>query len=465
MSENITVPTDLEAERICVGACLVSHSSMEIVLDRLDDSAFNDTRHKIIFGCIRKFYEAGDNPTFVDVARSLASSNQTEDAGGIQYIKSLEIEARNAEIRYYASQLEEARSRRHLVFLGRRLLCAGSGEVMEHVQHASEILSKVASKSNKPPRSIREITKNRSEGLNAVDYYIKRKMERDAGVHTLMGVPTGWYHLDQALDGLIKRELIILAGRPGMGKSEILIQMALSMARKGVTSMLFSLEMSDEAVHDRVFGMLSGIHAKRLRTGNLTSEEVSRLPEAGKMFEDIGDRILIDETPSANAHHIKARLRHEIITNGVKVALIDHLSKIASEGKKNLYESVTENSGAMKTMAQELNIPVVVAAQLNREVTKVPGSKPNMAHLRDSGAIEQDADKIIMIHRDNYSDKKSTSPIVELIIEKNREGDRKTIYFNYNDHTAHFSETDQDAAAKTVKTIVEDTSYTRYERN
>jgi replicative DNA helicase len=456
MTKTIDIPMDLLAEQICIGACITQHQSLELVFDRIDDGAFYDTRHKILFSCIKKFYKAGDNPKFTDIIIELERDGLIDTAGGVEYVKQLEVRTRNSEIRYYIKVLEDTQVKRNLIFLGQNLLSPHTDDPLELLEDASKALSGISSGNENPPTCLADVLSNYREDVTIFDHFIQRKRDKDNGKSVLGGVPTGWPNLDIELDGLWKKELVILGARPSMGKSEVMVQMILAMIKKGIKVMLFSLEMSKEQVAQRLVGMVSGVHSSKVIRGNFNEEEAQRIDEARNLFKSYQHNLIIDDCCNIKAHQIKARLRRQVSSSGVQVAMVDHLSRIpAPASGMNQYQLVTENVGAMKMMAQELDMPVVLAAQLNRAVTGRQVTIPNMADLRDSGAVEQDADKILLIHRPDYYDKLDRPGLVQIIIEKNREGSRKTMSYSYCSETQAFSELSYKDLEKMTKDTVE----------
>lgn len=453
----ITFPFDEQAEVICLGSCISDDHALDLVLERLDDRHFHVTKHKIIFRYLKRFYVSGDKPKFADLMRLLSVDGMVEEAGGAEYIKNIETRARYAEIRYYITVLETVADKRDLLCLGRRLLESPINDVRSTVDEAVTILGSIGSTGKNPARPMSEVFSDYNDGMSYIEHFSSRWQDKKDGKPTLIGVPTGWPILDKTIHGLIKKELIILGARPSMGKSEFIIQMIYSMAKRGIKTMVFSLEMSAEQILNRIIGMCTKIQATRIHSLELTAEEASRIQNCAKMIQPILQNIIIDDVSNSSAYAIRARLKREIIANGVEVCLVDHLSKIAKlSPNAGQYQTITDNVALMKSIAQDCNIPLVLAAQLRRLNENEKVTLPEMHHLRDSGAVEQDADKILLVHRKDYYDKFDCPGQVMLLIRKNREGPRDVVYFNYDDRMQSLTE-ESGEVGETIKTIVSNT--------
>lgn len=427
------LPIDIKAEQCCLGACLASKFKLEAVFDKLRSSSFYDSKHRMIFNALEKFYREGDTPTFLTLTDELISKGLIEKVGGGQYIRSLELIGRTAPLNSQISILQELDKQRSLLFLGKELIEGAGMQSDVLLSRASETLSSIYGISSPDIVPTSHLIDNFRNGLSIIDYFLKKKEDKDAGKSILTGLPTGWTKFDEAHDGFDKKQLVILAARPAMGKSEFAIQTAFAMAKKGIKSLYFSLEMSREQIMTRMLSILIGVQASRLDRVKFTHEEGERLRHAEQALRVITSHIEIEAAGCMTAQQIQARTRRLCDTKGIDIVIVDHLSKMAAHvpGAK-MYEVVTHNSSAMKSMAQSLDIPVLLVAQLNRDAAKKGGARPTMAEIRDSGHVEQDADKIFLLHRPDYYNPDEKPGVVELIIEKNREGHLGPIAFAYD---------------------------------
>lgn len=432
------IPSKVDSEAICLGAAMSHWHSLELVMRDLQERDFYDERHQIVYGVLKEFYALDNHPKFSDLVRRCQSLGLLAEVGGINYLKNLEVSTRHSEIGPYIRELRDVSQQRELVHLG-LALARNELAVPKTMELIGECMGRLGNERSSTVRTLSDVLDNYREGANIAEYFIEKKRQRDSGSTTLGGLPTGWTALDLALDGLGKKELIILGARPGMGKSEVLVQMIASMIKHGLKVYFFSLEMSHENVVARLFGAHSSIHSGRLQRSQFDDSLVAQIEESYRIMREVDDRLWIDATSGINSSQILARATRAVTQWGCDIVIVDHLSKVESD-KQSMYEKVTEASAQMKYMAQKLDVPVLVAAQLNRNIASKEDKRPTMADLRDSGAVEQDADKILMVHREDYWDPHNKPGKVDLIIEKNREGDRTTIEFAYDKETQHLKE-------------------------
>lgn len=436
-----TYPTDYVAEKACLGACFNSDSGMEAVIDTIGQEHFSDPRHKFTLKVLDKFYKSGDRLDFDALLTHLEETNTLEKAGGFEYLDGIRITYRSVEVRTYIADLEQVYASRNLIDLGLALLEENKLSLEERIVQANDMLSSVGAKKGES-KALEHYIKDRRDGLSALEFYTQRKKEFDSGIRTLLGIPIGWPILDDALEGLIKKELVLVGGRPSMGKSEICIQMVVSMLRKGFKIMLFSLEMTPEQITDRITAIATEIRAARLRKGDFSERELERIRAEWPKIEEMAKNLVINDSPSLSVIDMQARVRRQMVTEGVDVVFVDHLAKIRPAGSGSLYQTTSETVRSIKNMAISLDIPVVLAAQLNRSNAKgaLQGLRPTMADFRDSGAVEEEADKAILIHRPDYYDPNEKPGLVEFIVDKNRESFRGPIKMMFDWKTQQLSE-------------------------
>jgi replicative DNA helicase len=275
---------------------------------------------------------------------------------------------------------------------------------------------------------------------------IQRKLELDGSI---TGVPTGFNDLDQITGGLQPSDLIILAARPGMGKTAFVLNLATNAALAGKKVAVFTLEMSKEQLMSRVLSAVSKVDSSRLRKGDLSDEEQDRLMEGARRIYERKECLGIDETPGISLMELRSRCRRYHKEYGLDMIIIDYLQLMSGgEGKSESRErEISEISMGLKSLAKELRVPVVALAQLNRGPDARPDKRPKISDLRESGSMEQDADMIFFIYRDEYYNPSSElAGIAELMIAKNRHGATKVVKLAYQPHYVSFQNLFQEGA-------------------
>lgn len=417
----IIEPADIQAEQIVIGSAMNDYNDLEEMISSLSKQDFYDIRHVIIFDSIAELKNSGDVPRFQDICLHLDRLSKLEKAGGAEYIKNLEVSSRGIQIKYYIEKIKEARKKRDLIKIAKKMISSEDSSKRITEKAIAEIISIETEKLNKP--------KKISETVS-LSTYKEQYARYQNGEQTIKGTLTGWKRLDSLLGGLRKQELIILGARPSMGKSEVISQLAINLSIAKVPTLIFSMEMTVNQICNRLVARWFGIRAQNLEQGMLTQQQYSMLCQNWSQFESACQHLTLDTSPSLTTNQIKHKITMEIMSNNIQVVLIDHLSKIGGKGISR-YEKITDDVGDIKRIAQEMDIPIILAAQLNRNVVNKENPRPNMADLRDSGAIEQDADKIILIHRPDYYKKDDSPGIVEFIVDKNREGERDIVKMFY----------------------------------
>jgi len=411
-------------------------------MDRLNEHVFSDLRHKFIFQKLKEFWKTKYYPSAADVAKTcIGGVGVLKGVDGYNYIKELEISYCGSAVTFYADVLIDSYRRRQIIISSNAAINA-----ITHEEKTSNVLDKmhkslsnISDTGSKEPRPISDVMDNFRDGKSITEF-INGKFEefQRTGKNAIDGVSTGIKHLDNKLSGLVKKRLVIFGARPAMGKSEIVVQMVSNMSKKGLRCLVFSLEMSAEEWAERLLGVEACVHFSRFKM--LKAIEYQQIEMAAKWLKEKAAMIIVDDDPGATIDAIKARTRREIHKNQVDAVFIDHLGLIKCREGNSKYEQISFVSRELKLMAKELDVPVFCLCQLNRDVKNREGNRPTMSDLRDSGSIEQDADAVILLHRQDYYNPDLCPGKMELIIDKNRQGERGIVYLHYDKHTATMGE-------------------------
>ena len=419
-------PHSAEAERSVIGGLLVqSQQAWDRVGDLLTDQAFYDSRHRLAYAAIARLVNAGREADVVTVFNELQAHGQDEDVGGLVYLNELaQFVPSAANIRRYAEIVSERAVLRKLAAVGAEIsesaFSTTGAPVRERLQDAEAKVFAIAHESGKAESGPQDMS-------NLVVQLLDLIQERADANSDVVGLRTGFIDLDRMTTGLQAGDLVILAARPSMGKTAFAINIAEHVAlQEGLPVAVFSLEMGSLQLATRLVSQLGRIDAQRLRTGKLQDEEWTRLTEAIEKLRNIS--LHIDETPGLSVGEMRSRARRIARQHAGKLGLVvvDYLQLMtvsAGMAKENRATAVGEISRGLKMLAKELGCPVIALSQLSRGVESRTDKRPMMSDLRESGAIEQDADLITFIYRDDYYNKDSKEPgVAEIIVSKNRNG-------------------------------------------
>jgi replicative DNA helicase len=417
-------PHSIEAEQSVLGGLLLDNSGFERIADVVLDSDFYRDDHRRIYRHIARLIERSRPADVVTVDESIKASEDKDKTGGLAYLGALAQNTPSAHnIRRYAEIVHERAVMRRLVQVGSEIADAALNPMGKDV---GQILDEAESK----VFEIAEAGSRGRQGFQDIQQLLTRVMERvDMLFHRdnpsdITGVPTGYHDLDQKTSGLQGGDLVIVAGRPSMGKTALALNIAEHVAVENrLPVAVFSMEMSGQQLALRMLGSIGHLDQHKLRTGRLTDDDWNRLTNAvGKLHEA---PIHIDETPALNALELRARARRLHRQYGtLGLIVVDYLQLMqASTTGENRATEISEISRSMKALAKELNVPVVALSQLNRGLEQRPNKRPVMSDLRESGAIEQDADLILFIYRDEvYNPDSPEKGSAEIIIGKQRNG-------------------------------------------
>ena len=415
---NKVPPHSLEAEQSVLGAMLLDKDAIAKAIDILVVDDFYREAHRIIFDAVVTLYNRAEPVDLIMVTELLRQKNALESVGGASYISSLANmvpTAANAE--YYASIVKDKSIYRALVNAGNQISSMGfeSGQDVEQtMDRAQQLIFNISQKGR-----IKTIDDMNTVLMRTFDR-IERLYETKGAV---TGVPTGFTEMDRMLSGLQPSELIIIAARPSMGKTALALNIATHVALNDKKPVLiFSLEMSQDLLAQRMLCAPASVNAQELRRGNLTDSDWPKLCQAiGRLSEA---PTFIDDTPTISALEIRSRARKLKIEKGLGLIVIDYLQLIQGKGRtESRQQEIAEITRSLKSLARELEVPVLSLAQLSRAVEATADKKPMLSHLKESGEIEQSADVVAFIYRDEYYNVDTENKnIAEIIIAKQRNG-------------------------------------------
>lgn len=427
-------PQSIEAEQAVLGALLVSGDGITRVVDALEPDFFYRKAHQVIYAAMLDLYEKNEPIDIVTVSQYLKDEERLEHVGGRQYITDLALSvATTANLEYYAKVVQEKALLRQLIKAGTEIVgsCYEETDAGTAIDRAEHLIFTLAER-----RSMQQLVHIKHIVEASFQKIEQRYEQRDS----LSGVPTGFYDLDALTSGFQSSDLIIVAARPSMGKTAFCLNIAQHIAVNTSTPVaIFSLEMGKEQLVMRMLCSEANIDSNRLRTGHLHTNDWTSLATAmGRLGEA---PIFIDDSALVNALEIRAKCRRlKTEWKGLGLIIIDYIQLM--QGRKqtdNRVQEVSEISRSLKTLARELNVPVVALSQLSRAVEARQNKRPMLSDLRESGSIEQDADVVMFIYRDEYYNPESEHRgEAEIIIAKQRNGPTGTVDLLYQSSQTKF---------------------------
>ena len=410
-------PHSTQAEESVLGALLLDKDAVIAVAGFLHPEDFYDERHRAIYECIIELYEERSPIDVLTISERLKKIKMLKTIGGSGYLADLANKVPTAaHVEHYGKIVKDAATKRSLMTAASRLVELSMDEGLA----ADELLDKAESE-------VFSLTqKHLSKSFTAVKDALAESFDRLDELHkqagSLRGVPTGFKDLDDALAGMQRSNLIVLAARPGIGKTSLALTIAQNVAVKYKRPVgFFSLEMSKEELVDRLLVSQADIDAWKLKTGKLDEEDFTKLSNA--MGELAEAPLFIDDTPALSILEMRTKARRLQVENGIDLLVVDYLQLARSRRLENRVQEVSEISQGLKNLARELKLPVLALSQLSRAVEQRGGNKPQLADLRESGSIEQDADVVMFLWREDNDNLEN----VVLDISKHRNGPLKTI--------------------------------------
>lgn len=416
-------PQNIEAEQAVLGAIFLQPSSITVTSELLIPEDFYRASHQKIYNAMLDLSDKGEPVDLVTITSALADVNLLEEVGGVSYLSDLANSVPTAaNIEYYAKIVEEKSILRRLIRTATTIAQDGysrEDEVEVLLGEAEKTIMEVAQRKNAGAfQNIKDVLVQTYDNIETLH-------DRKGDV---TGIPTGFIELDKMTAGFQRNDLIIVAARPSVGKTAFALNIAQNVATKTDENVaIFSLEMGADQLVMRMLCAEGNIDAQRLRTGSLTPEDWGKLTMAMGSLSDSG--IYIDDTPGIRVGDIRAKCRRLKQESGLGMVLIDYLQLIQGNGRTdNRQQEVSEISRTLKELARELKVPVIALSQLSRGVEQRQDKRPMMSDIRESGSIEQDADIVAFLYRDDYYDKESENKnIIEIIIAKQRNGPVGTV--------------------------------------
>lgn len=411
-------PQNVEAEQAVLGAMLLSHDAVIVAMEKLQSQDFYRDVHRIIFEAMEHLHRENKEIDVITLPDELKRMKKLDDVGGLEYVLNLpNLVGSAANIEYYANIVAEKALARNLISTCTEL----TTEAYDGQKETEALLDDAE-------RRILQLsdTKNRGDfaSVGAVVEVtldkITKLYENKAG---LTGLPTGFRDLDRMTSGLQPSDLILVAARPSMGKTAFTLNIAQNVGvRQHKTVAFFSLEMSQEQLVQRLLCQIAHIDSQKLRTGQLNSdEEWMRLTDAcDKLYES---PIYIDDTPGISVAEMRSKARRLKSEHGLDLIIVDYLQLMQGRNAESRQQEISEISRSLKALARELKVPLIALSQLSRSVESRQDKRPMLSDLRESGALEQDADIVSFLYREDYYDKETENQhITEVILAKHRNG-------------------------------------------
>src|SRR3989338_5426951 len=432
-------PQNIEAERSLLGSIIIDREAINKVADFMRPEDFYNKAHQSIYKAVFALFERREPIDLLSISNKLAEVKLLDDIGGISYISSLVASVpTSANVNSYAKIVQKKKMLRDLIDTAHHIIGLGYQEDDDVENLLDEAEKKLFAVSN------RSLTK---AFLPLDKLVLDEAMNRITSQHDeIRGCRTNFPELDDTLGGLQKSDLIILAARPSVGKTAFALNMALNVAKQNIPVGIFSMEMSLDQIVDRFLALESGVSLHHLRTGKL-GEELQDVAGACETLRSLP--IYVDDTPSPNILQIRAMARRLQSERGLGLLIVDYLQLMSSRRNYDSpVQQVTEISRGLKGLAKELNIPIVAVSQLSRSVEQREGHKPRLSDLRSSGSLEQDADLVMFIHRDdktNFEKAKRENKLnqAQVVIAKHRNGPTGQIDFQVDPYSLKFKTQDK----------------------
>jgi replicative DNA helicase len=438
--EGLVPPHSVEAEQSVLGALLIDGTAWDQVADVVTAADFYRPDHRLIFEALGELVAAGRPGDVVTVSEQLERHGRLVDAGGLAYLGTLARDTPTAaNARSYAQIVRERCLLRRLVEAGREITASVFGDeglpARDLVDHAEKLVFEIA-----------EMGSRGREGAVRVSALLPPLIDKIDEWHSnpdkLRGLATGFTDFDRKTGGLRGGDLIVIAGRPSMGKSTLAVNMAEYAAVSPdvkATVAIFTMEMPSEQIVTRMLSSIGHVPLNSMRTGQISDDDWVRITAATSQLSDA--RIFIDETPALTPTELRARSRRIAREQkGLDLIIVDYMQLMQVPGtKENRATEIAEISRGLKALAKELDVPVIALSQLNRGVEQRQEKKPVMSDLRESGAIEQDADMILLIYRDEVYDKNTTKKgMAEIDLAKHRNGETGTFLLTFQGQYTRF---------------------------
>ena len=424
MEDNTRIPPhSVEAEQSVLGSILLDKDAMISVSETLIPEDFYKEAHRVIYECMLKLYNNQSEIDLITLADELRDQGYLDDIGGIAYITSLStIVPTTSNIKYYINIVKEKSISRQLISAANDIINLGydsSTKVEDVLENAEKKIFDISQE--RTTNDFQPINQVLTENLSMLEKLYEEKSD-------VTGLTTGFRDLNKKINGLQRSDLLLIAARPAMGKTAFALNLVQNAALKGDASVaVFSLEMSKEQLVQRMVAAQSSVELKKIKTGTLAANDWPRITDGMAVLS--GAKIHIDDTPGIKISELRSKCRKLKIEKGLDLVLIDYLQLMEGEGQnESRQQEIAKISRSLKILAKELDCPVVALSQLSRAPEQRADHRPMLSDLRESGSIEQDADIVMFLYRDEYynpdTEKKN---IGEVIVAKNRHGETGTV--------------------------------------
>ena len=430
-------PFNLEAEISVLGSMLIDNDAIDLVAPIINKDSFYKTAHKCIFEVVLNLYDKKGTVDLVILKDELKKRSLLEKVVSIEYLMELEESVPiTSNVEYYANIVREKAIKRDLIEGTMKIqqeAYSDSLEADDLLDSAEKAIFDITQrKFSSPTKRMYDIVRDTFD-------HIENLHEREG---RLTGLSTGFHDLDDMTSGLQNSELIILAARPSMGKTSLALNIAEYVgAVEKIPTVIFSMEMSAQQLVQNMLCSKAKIDAHLMRTGKLDDNQWSKLPVASGDLSEAA--IFIDDTPGLSILELRAKARRLKLQHDISLIIIDYMQLMEAKSAESRQQEISSISRGLKALARELDVPVISVSQLNRSVETREGHRPRMSDLRESGSIEQDADVIVLIHREDYYDQSKNPGKVELNIAKQRNGPTGTVNLTFRRNILRF-ETFQD---------------------
>ena len=411
-------PQSIEAEMSTLGSMLIDRDAIAKVIDMLEPDDFYKEAHRAIYMAICDLFEKGEPADLVTVTEALREQDKLDRVGGAVYVANLANSVPTAaNVEYYAKIVKDRSLLRGLIKAGTAIAASAydtSADVEVVLDEAEKAIFQIAQK--RSIQSYTDIKRVLVDAFERIEYLYTNK----GGI---TGVPSGYPDLDKITSGFQPSDLVIIAGRPGMGKTAFALNIVQNAAlRESCSAAIFSLEMSKEQLAQRMLCSVAGVDGQRLRTGFVRDDDWPKLSFAlGKLSEA---SIFVDDTPSISIMEMRAKARRIKAEHGLDLIVVDYLQLMVGRTRtESRQQEVSEISRSLKQLARELNVPILALSQLSRAVEQRTEKVPSLADLRESGSLEQDADVVIFLYREDYYNYESEKKgLIDIIVAKQRNG-------------------------------------------
>jgi replicative DNA helicase len=431
-------PHSREAEESVIGAVLLSEDAVNEVMDVIHPEDFYVPAHQAIFEAMRELFDTSQAIDAVTVSEVLRRRGELDKVGGIQYLtRMVDIVPSTSNVAYYAGIVEEHAKRRELIRAGASVTDFAfnvDDEISSVLDRAEQAVLGVAER--RASQSLFEVGPMFNDVLEHIEMLEQQGSE-------LTGLATGFVDLDKKLAGMQKANLLVIAGRPAMGKSAITLNIATNVAAAGEPVAIFSLEMSKEELVQRILSSVGKVDSMKLRSGQLGPLWQRVVDAAGRMYQA---PIFIDDSPVVTVTDVRAKCRRLKRKRGLALVVVDYLQLMEATGHENRQQEIAQISRNLKNLARELEVPIIAVSQLNRSLESREDKRPRLSDLRESGSIEQDADVVMFIYRHEYyhPEEQDKKGIAEVIVAKHRAGSTGPVEMTFQPEFTRFANLGRD---------------------